>query len=684
MKDRLARSLVVVVVAAACGSPPRPQGPVSQGAPSTASDDYKKCVLDEPDLAPAQPPILLRAAVQDASCKVILDKADKQSADARAAAKCDTMAAPKRADCETSALKTVVDGWKCDPTPTGDVLAAVKFCKQPLVAPLVTPAVIEAVRAALEETGVTAKCDAAESKGVVSQSTAAGLPFQDAVLRGLADFIVARAKAEAMAFLIDRLANGLCKVGEAKELLPTSCALIGDGKDAIAWGTLKAAFETDMQRFPERALVCAANRGGAPIEVQRLLYLTAQGGRLIHSGEDPLHILAGLKKASLSKEDCAKDPLACGLHVVGHTVQLLMPRESGGKPEPDPENVDRFVRIAARRWWDEMTRLGFVSGDLPGQFAKLELQLQLVHAQVRSIAQVLEDLAQASSGDQKPDRLAAVARLARTAIQLTEMARTLAKDWLVPRLEEADRAKFAELDTKAAKALKVAGDALDAYDKIAHREYAHVYVAVALAWTALSFTSAGKKLDREIRKYMPFIAEVAAAKTADDVKRAIETAAAPVGAALAKRGTGHRTIAINAFAGGIVGGERSFQLGKKTHDAWHGGLFVPVGVDVSWGLGDSFSLGGFLSVLDLGAIANFRWGDDAATDTIENAPQIGLKQVVSPGAYFVLGFDRVAFGVGASMAPELRKVTMGNAVIEHASTVRVGAFLAIDVTMFQF
>jgi hypothetical protein len=117
-------------------------------------------------------------------------------------------------------------------------------------------------------------------------------------------------------------------------------------------------------------------------------------------------------------------------------------------------------------------------------------------------------------------------------------------------------------------------------------------------------------------------------------------------------------------------------------------LFAPVGLDISWGTNDCLSLGVFASVIDLGALASFRESTDTpqTTDdgTIESTPQIGLRQVLAPGLYFVLGIDRFTIGAGASMTPLLRRIEDNGMLVEEVSAVRFGVFTAVDVTLFPF
>lgn len=662
----LVRIIIVITVSLASAEARAEAG--TQGSSATPP-----CVLDS-ELEPVEVPQLERAAMQDWICQVILDKAKGKNA---------------------------IDQWVCkDPAvkPVAGVVSkankAIEFCKNPLESVAPSGEELESARSAIEG-GEQERCVAPGAKasvGLTTKTTAVqvvpSLAAQGAILRGLADFVVARAKEEAKAFLIERLSGELCKSQDGKALLPVSCMLLATrGPDGVAWGTLKAAFETDMERFPERALACAATLAKAPSAIRRLLHLGVRAGRSLPRGKSPFEVIAGLWGVGPPQKTCGSDRVACGLHMLGYTAVLMMPREQGDAIVAGVEDLGRFLKIAERRWWDYAKKVGFVD---KGQSPPADLGKHLRELQGKTAA-ITEELIKAVNelpADKAPERAAAIAQLAPTAVLKLD-------SWVVAAsalFGDAPAAEQIELVEKATAALKVVEKVLEAYSQVANREYAHVYVTVATAIAALAGaksdvdTGRKKKFDEKVQRYLPFIAEIAAAKTADDVKRTLESFAAPVGAGRAKRGAERRTIALTAFAGVTGGSEWTSRLGKPASRGMQGGLFMPVGIDFSRGLGEKHSLGAFLSIIDIGALATFREEDTdmAEGTTVERTPQVGLKQVFSPGLYFVWGVDRFAFGVGASLSPELRKISMDDTVVENASALRFGVFAAIDVTLFPF
>lgn len=127
-------------------------------------------------------------------------------------------------------------------------------------------------------------------------------------------------------------------------------------------------------------------------------------------------------------------------------------------------------------------------------------------------------------------------------------------------------------------------------------------------------------------------------------------------------------------------------LGKSKGSGFIGG-FAPVGLQASIPVSRKVYVEGMLSVIDLGALTTQRFkaevSDNKDTTTTTN---VTFGQVFSPGAYvmFGLGGSPLVIGGGVSWAPSLRKVSapeMGGTVSEELSTLRVGGFLAMDVTI---
>jgi hypothetical protein len=197
-----------------------------------------------------------------------------------------------------------------------------------------------------------------------------------------------------------------------------------------------------------------------------------------------------------------------------------------------------------------------------------------------------------------------------------------------------------------------------------------------------------------VARYLPILGELAEANSADEVEKILQAAAAPVGSWRGKRGAGNHSVTINGYLGAKGGWEWLGDGGVPTASSFHYGIYAPIGFEATMGICKSSSLGLFLSVLDLGAIVDFRTNSETQTQgsgmeaaTVEKAPRVGLAQVFSPGLSVVWGIPTVplVLGVGGSVTPRLRRVTfVGTDTKEEAAAFQVAAFLAVDVTILPF
>jgi hypothetical protein len=197
---------------------------------------------------------------------------------------------------------------------------------------------------------------------------------------------------------------------------------------------------------------------------------------------------------------------------------------------------------------------------------------------------------------------------------------------------------------------------------------------------------------KSLLKYGTFMSAIIDAKTSDDVEAAIESAALPVGSARIKRESTFN-IALNAYCGPYMGYERVYDLDPKWMSASKStvnsyGLTAPVGISVSYGGNckraknhSSYSL--FLSVIDIGAIASFRFSDTLT----EVLPTIQLKNILSPGIFFSYGIPKspISVNAGWQMGPLLRKVDAQiNENTYSDRYVRVSLSICIDIPIVNF
>ncbi|MBK8041349.1 MAG: hypothetical protein IPK21_01045 [Haliscomenobacter sp.] len=192
-----------------------------------------------------------------------------------------------------------------------------------------------------------------------------------------------------------------------------------------------------------------------------------------------------------------------------------------------------------------------------------------------------------------------------------------------------------------------------------------------------------QKLRSDFLLYGSFMANVATAQTAEEVKGALLAAALPPGSSRVKREDSFN-LAFNGYLG-VTGGREALSNGNAvTKEAYTIGLSMPIGVAVSWKFKSSQSASYSLmfSMLDLGAVASFRLGDQDAG----LLPELSFENLVAPGAYFLLNLPRSPFslGVGSQYGPRARKITLANGLETRSSAWRWLLFAGVDVPIFNF
>ena len=195
-------------------------------------------------------------------------------------------------------------------------------------------------------------------------------------------------------------------------------------------------------------------------------------------------------------------------------------------------------------------------------------------------------------------------------------------------------------------------------------------------------------------KYGTFMALLVEANSSDEVAGAIEAFALPAGSARIKRESAFN-VSLNAYCGlfygyekikGVDGGVKEINL---EFDKWNSyGVSAPIGIAISAGnilkgVEKNWSHTLFLSVVDIGALAAFRFTDD----DVESVPEIKLKDIVSPGIFYSLGIPRspISINVGYQMGPLLREINIeDNANVYADSYSRFSIALTVDIPLINF
>lgn len=183
------------------------------------------------------------------------------------------------------------------------------------------------------------------------------------------------------------------------------------------------------------------------------------------------------------------------------------------------------------------------------------------------------------------------------------------------------------------------------------------------------------KIMGQLAKYSNLAANIVEAKSPEEVKNAIEAAALPPGSSSIKKNSIFN-ISLQMHLGGAV---KIHNFTKnESFPSWQNrfNVTLPIGVSFNKGLGKAGSLGIFASVLDLGALAQFRIGNDT---TIEET--IRFQNVFSPAVYLSYGFGGnlpLSLNIGGQYGPGLTKVTLSNLEIEKP-TWRFLVSLTVDI-----
>ncbi|MCD0472323.1 hypothetical protein [Flavobacterium sp. JAS] len=183
--------------------------------------------------------------------------------------------------------------------------------------------------------------------------------------------------------------------------------------------------------------------------------------------------------------------------------------------------------------------------------------------------------------------------------------------------------------------------------------------------------------DGQALKIINFLNDISLAATPEDVEKAIDAFALPVGSSsLKERATSY--YAINSFPG-IIGG---FEFSDQQPRAETIGFTAPVGLYFQpWGaFKKGGSLGIFLPIIDIAAPVRLRLDSNNDTQTL---PEFDFKDIFSPGVYLIYGFRNspIALNLGMQYGPKLRDIPVGDGSVESVDSYRVNVGVTIDIPL---
>ncbi len=211
-----------------------------------------------------------------------------------------------------------------------------------------------------------------------------------------------------------------------------------------------------------------------------------------------------------------------------------------------------------------------------------------------------------------------------------------------------------------------------------------------------TFISSTEKLQRPLEKltdflekikpYALFIANVAEAKSEEDITNALDAIILPVGSSSIKKHSVFN-ISVQSYLGARAS---MFQSSSQVQNAWNSpwSVTAPIGFAFSWGGKSSVwknpaSFSFFASLFDIGAIVDY----NLTTDSNKNPSvdyEIKLGQIVSPGGYIVWGFPGnlpLSIGAGAQYGPGIFSASDGIKTV--SPDWKFNAFLAVDIPFFN-
>lgn len=566
--------------------------------------------------------------------------------------------------------------------------------------------------------------------GAAGGAASAAPPGLEAtVLVGVADFFVARARAEAHLFLQERLGGAVCPAetsgddgggpaGAAQRaLLPDTCDTFrpdgGDFADPAQLVSLPAAFRRDLDALPRslpaflsaqlRTVPAAPAHGAAGLTaderkgVQLTLCVAAMFGVASpHFGHGPpeLAFTALADLLSSPATDAAGAPAqalhaACDPALAAHAAEVAEAfralAAAVGSLASASHDGSLDVIDALRAHYVAAMQLDASSGPastLPQTLAWLDAH----RGELTRLGAAIAELRRQGSNDERAAELLGAA--ARVLGAITEHPGVVAA---LP----GDTAVRTALQHDLPAVVEAAGDIVKKQYLAGALALLHLR-AIDLVLAHLP-DGAGRRMIVNLRRFGALVGAIAQARTSDEVTAALDAAAAPVGSYRQMRRPGI-TVALAGQLGVLVGGETAFGDVGPGNPNTRGalGATLPIGLEVGGGIGCGWSFQALFSVIDLGTLATGVYGGSDASATTPApgprgtaaaaTPDIGA--VFAPGVFLGFGIPHTPLVVGPmiELAPLMRRyIACTTSTCETTSlpTLRYGLVLTLDVPVLQ-
>ena len=521
------------------------------------------------------------------------------------------------------------------------------------------------------------------------------LPSTSTLLWGVTDFLVTRGKEQLAVYVLVQAGKRICAADVGGPLLPATCALLSpSGPATIALpgaSALREAARHDLHQLPGTSTTLAIGKrkawpDSAVADAAQVARLAGFFVGVLLDGSDPLNALIGVagippvEGSNIPYSERAT-PAAVSLRTIAAFVATI-----------EPDSVSRALNWPA----------GASGVKLANFYANKALLVNLVAGAPYpwSTEPVPDDICEGSAVPcgallTVAERVTTITRLvdstrvrafsfasaSNDSARIVTAAKLLgaANDFLVTVVNiGGDRPGFARM------ALTIHG-LVDVTNSLVTKEYGN---AVRRSVGLLDTLGLVKELPKQAGRILSLASDVATAQDADGVSSALDHFVGKTTFLQKREPTSGWHMFVNAYAGAAYGNEDACRgVNTCAQNGRFGGAYFPIGVElghvVDW-RGASWlirSAGVFVQAVDLGALASWRLG---TADSISNAPTVGGKQVLAPGAHIVFGIRSLplSIGIGRSVAPSLRKVSSAGIVEERNAVRSLSLFAAIDIPLF--
>lgn len=528
---------------------------------------------------------------------------------------------------------------------------------------------------------------------------------------GLAEFLVDRAKEEALAYVQEQLVERICdEDADPRVFIPITCDTllsINSTLSVAAIGaSLHASIVKDLELLPDRTLVLAWMQVPDVAYAGTLVRVLTPLVRQARARTNPVGFTAGLHASpALDCERLAAPGHESGdqkcadtmvvMRLASMLTYALVSNSSTLAKQSDTHYLSlavaftleqRFAKLPSEAQQRILAELGWAQFQIPAtNLAGLNDSVAQLEPLVVDLERTIAERAEAVP-DSGPILDTEMYGFAAAAAQQLALAGhdALGLLGLLGLLGSANpsRSEGPELAGAGTKQhhqqwmleleaqLGHANDYLELAQAYADEDWADAAIGtIQLTLALIDDYEPGKSSEfaerlSGVRRYIPLFIELANANSSDEVNLALQ-AAFPAGGY--KRKYRQAAVSINGLLGIYGGGTLSNELNANNQLAWPqlGGefaMFAPIGVHTTAPVGVGrkrpWYLGALVSVVDLGAITTSKWLAQQTNDPVDTSngtrqSEIGepaafnLAGLLSPGAYFTVGIANSPFVLGA-------------------------------------